>query len=240
MAHPQHPGPPADPSEDVRGRPAPPPARTTAYGPDPAQVYDLRLPEGRALTTGVVVVHGGFWRAEHDRSHAACQAQALADAGHPTAVLEYRRAGMPGGGWPGTADDVAAAVAAVRADPAMPDRLVLVGHSAGGHLVAWAAGEPWAAGLAGVVDLQAAFEKRLGDGAVEAFLGATPDTRPEAYAAADPSRHVPRVPVALVHGADDDVVPAAISQAYAEQVGEARGAAPVTLAVVEGCEHFGL
>ena len=53
--------------------------------------------------TGVVVVHGGFWRAEFDRAHAGSQAQAFADAGYPTAVLEYRRTDMPGGGWPGPA-----------------------------------------------------------------------------------------------------------------------------------------
>ena len=58
-------------------------------------------------------------------------------------VLEYRRAGMQGGGWPGTSEDVTAALAAVLADPGLPDRSVLVGHSAGGHLVVWAASQPW-------------------------------------------------------------------------------------------------
>ena len=102
---------------DVMERTAPPPTRTTAYGSDPAQVYDVRLPAGTAADVTVVVVHGGFWRERFDRSHAGCQAQAFADAGYPVAVLEYRRTGMPGGGWPGTAEDVAAGVAAVLADP---------------------------------------------------------------------------------------------------------------------------
>ena len=254
MADPQ---PPRDP-EAVLDRPAPPPTRTTAYGPDPAQVYDVRLPTGGGKDVTVVVVHGGFWRATYDRTHAACQAQAFADAGWPVAVPEYRRTGMPGGGWPGTGDDVAAAVAAVRADPELPDRLVLVGHSAGGHLVTWAASRPGGAelagvvSLAGVVDLQVAFERRLGDGAVEAFLGGTPTQRPEAYAAADPVLHAPLAPVVLVHGADDDVVPPAVSRSYRQKVAALRGtAAPaagapvmpvtsVTLHEVAHCEHYGL
>lgn len=247
MADPQPAPVPGRDPEAVLDRPAPPPARTTAYGPDPAHVYDVRLPAGAPHEVGVVVVHGGFWRERYDRSHAASQAQAFADAGYPVAVVEYRRTGMPGGGWPGTGDDVAAAVAALRADPGLPERLVLVGHSAGGHLVAWAAGQPWGAqlvgvvSLAGVVDLLAAFEQRLGDGAVEAFLGGTPEGLPETYAAADPSRHVPLVPVVLLHGGDDDVVPPTVSHSYADRVSSLAGTpAPVTLRELAGCEHYGL
>jgi acetyl esterase/lipase len=250
MADPQPTAPPARDADAVLYRPAPPPTRTTAYGPDPAQVYDVRLPTGAANDVTVVVVHGGFWRAEYDRSHAACEAQAFADAGWPVAVVEYRRTGMPGGGWPGTGDDVAAAVVAVRADADLPDRLVLVGHSAGGHLVTWAAGQPWGAdlagvvSLAGVVDLQMAFERRLGDGAVEAFLGGTPAEQPEAYAAADPALRAPLTPVVLVHGADDDVVPPEVSRSYLERMSKLSAAtspvAPVTLHEVARCEHYGL
>ena len=247
MADPQPAQAPGRDPEAVLDRAAPPPARTTAYGPDPAHLYDVRLPACSPHDVGVVVVHGGFWRERYDRAHAACQAQAFTDAGFPVAVVEYRRTGMPGGGWPGTGDDVAAAVTAVRADPDLPARLVLVGHSAGGHLVAWAAGQPWGADLAGVVslagvlDLRSAFEQRLGDGAVEAFLGGTPDELPEVYAAADPSLHAPLVPVALLHGADDDVVPPTISRSYAERVSSLAGpSVPVALRELAGCEHYGL
>jgi acetyl esterase/lipase len=240
----------ADPSPEPLGvldRRAPAPARTAAYGTDPAQVYDVRLPRGARRRVGVVVVHGGFWRAEYDRAHAGSQAQAFADAGYPTAVLEYRRTGMPGGGWPGTGEDLAAAVAAVRADPQLPDRLVLVGHSAGGHLAAWAASQPWAHGLAGavslagVVDLRLAADLGLGSGAVDAFMGATPAEAPEAYAAADPAMLRPAVPVVLVHGRDDDTVPLGVSESYLErQRDRADERAEVRLHAVEGCGHFGL
>ena len=108
----------------VLERPAPAAARTVAYGSDPAQVYDVRLSGVRPRDVTVVVVHGGFWQPEFDRAHAAAQSQAFADDGFTVAVLEYRRAGMDGGGWPGTFDDITAALAAVRADPTFPDRCV--------------------------------------------------------------------------------------------------------------------
>ena len=235
----------------VLTRTAPPPARTEAYGPDRAQVYDVRLPSGTARGATVVVVHGGFWQAEFDRAHAGSEAQAFADDGFHVAVLEYRRVGMPGGGWPGTVEDVAAAVAAVRADAGLPSPTVLVGHSAGGHLVAWAASQPWAHGIAGVVslagcvDLALTAQLHLGEDAAQSLMGGEPDAAGDAaWAAADPARLSPAVPVVLLHGADDETVPVAVSRSYEQQMGQPAGGrrehAPVRLTVIPACEHFGL
>lgn len=239
------------PPPDAPGIPSagtPPPARTTAYGTDPAQVYDVRLPTREPTGTTVVVVHGGFWRPEFDRAHAAPQAQAFAAAGHHVAVVEYRRVGMPGGGWPGTFDDVTAAVAAIRADPELPSRCVLVGHSAGGHLVTLAASRKWAHGLRGVVslagcvDLVKGVELGMGGTAVADFLGAAPAGDPsDPLAAADPAMTTPAVPVVLVHGDDDDTVPIEVSRSYLAKV-EASTAvhAAVRLHPVSGADHFAL
>jgi acetyl esterase/lipase len=197
-----------------------PPSRTTAYGIDPDQVYDVRLPEAVPTGTTVVVVHGGFWKPEWDRTHAAPQAQAFADAGHHVAVVEYRRTGMRGGGWPGTFDDVSAAVDAVLTDPALPDRCVLVGHSAGGHLVALAATRPEAAALAGVValagcvDLALTRDLGLGDGAAARFMGDADDA---AWTEADPAVHPAFTRVVLVHGDADDTVPYEVSVSYVKR-----------------------
>ncbi|MEP6796513.1 MAG: alpha/beta hydrolase [Lapillicoccus sp.] len=244
---------------------APPPARTIAYGSDPAQVYDVRLPAGTAAGTAagaspttsptstgttptgttVVIVHGGFWRQEYDRAHAAGQAQAFADAGHHVAVVEYRRVSMPGGGWPGTFDDVAAAIEAIRADPTLPDRCVLVGHSAGGHLVTLAASQPWAHGirgavsLAGCVDLVRGVELGMGGTAVPDFLGAAPATDASApLAAADPALTTPAVPVVLIHGDADDVVPLEVSRSYLAKVESSTAQhAAVRLLPLPGADH---
>lgn len=221
---------------------AAPPTRTTSYGPDAAQVYDVRLPVRASKDVTVVVVHGGFWRREYDRGHAGRQAQAFADAGFPTAVVEYRRTGMPGGGWPGTASDIAAAVAAVRRDPDLASPPVLVGHSAGGQLVAWAAAQPWAHGLrgavslAGVLDLTRGQESGVGAGAIHAFLGGSPAQLPDAYAAADPAGLPPGIPVLALHARDDAQVPLELSERYAT----AHHGPLVRLDVLPEGGHYGL
>lgn len=231
-----------DPIEVLDERAAPP-TRTTSYGDDPAQVFDVRLPERVTRGLTVVVVHGGFWRPEYDREHASRQAQAFADAGYPTAVVEYRRPGMPGGGWPGTADDVRDAIAAIRRDPDVGrSPAVLVGHSAGGQLVTWAAAQPWAHGLrgavslAGVLDLARGGATDVGGDAIPTFLGGSPTDVPDHYAAADPARLAPGIPVVLVHARDDDVVPFELSERYAA----AHRSPSVRLEAVPDGGHYGL
>jgi acetyl esterase/lipase len=217
-------------------------ASVTRYGPHPDQFLELTLPAGTGPAPVVVVLHGGFWRAAHGIELARPLAADLAAAGFAAVAVEYRRVGT-GGGWPATLEDVATAIDRL-ADLA-PGRLDLsdvavVGHSAGGHLAAWVAGRPRlpdgvpgarprvrvaAAVLqAGVLDLPRAAAQRLGDGAVQGFLGADPAESPERYAAADPARLVPAgTDLLCVHGTADDVVPTEQSARYAEaaaQVGE--------------------
>ncbi|WP_374967898.1 alpha/beta hydrolase [Terrabacter sp. BE26] len=218
---------------------------TRSYGGDPAQVYDVLPPAAGAPTAAgtVVVVHGGFWRKGYDREHALPEAGAFAAAGFPVALVEYRRAGMPGGGVPGTLDDVRDVLASISSQPDLPRPLVLVGHSAGGHLVTWAAGQPWAAergiagvvSLAGVVDLGASDRLHLGSDAAREFVGTGPGT--PSWTAADPMSSLPpRVPVRLVNGADDDTVPPEVADAYVLEAREAGG--DVTVQVVPGADHM--
>ncbi|WP_341728634.1 alpha/beta fold hydrolase [Brooklawnia sp.] len=218
------------------------------YGPDPAQVYDVRLPAaqmqsmGRRLPT-VVVIHGGFWRGIWDRSHAAGQAQRFADTGHPTAVMEYRRMGMPGGGYPGTLEDLRAGLAAIIADPRFPEPRVLVGHSAGGQLALYALetcdGVAGAVVLGGCVDLGLAVERNLGNGAALDFLGGGPVQLPERYADADPAARLPSAGrVVLIHGIEDDEVPLAISESYLAKAIAA--GSQVSLVRLPGVGHYEL
>ena len=222
-----------------------------AYGDHPAQFADLHRPRGAARGV-VVVVHGGFWRAEYDVSLGDPLARALTEEGWAALNLEYRRVGPGsggGGGVPATLDDVSAGIDLL-ADLDLPlDHVLTLGHSAGGHLAVWAAGRqrlaPWsgarvrvtgAVPQAGVLDLTAASAAGLGGGAVEAFVGATPDGDPAAYDLADPARHLPLdVPVHAVHGVDDDIVPVDQSRGY---VAAARAAgATAELTEVPG-DHF--
>ena len=241
------------------------PDRTLSYGPLPEHVVDLRLPVVEDIAGPaalVVVVHGGFWKAEWDRAHAAPQSAGLAAAGHVVATVEYRRVRMAGGGWPGTLDDLAlltdtvpALVAAAMPGQVDEARTVLVGHSAGGHLVTWAASRhrlppssPWhraeplpvgVVSLAGVLDLALAAALRLGGGATQALLGGEPDERPERYAAADPARLLPTgVPTVLVHGTRDEEVPLEVSRSYAASAGAA--GQQVVLHELAGTDHMAL
>ena len=176
------------PPVPVPERVGPVPDDTRRYAEGDTGVYETWRPRGSERGVTVALVHGGFWKAAYDRTHLRPLAAALADDGFAVASVEYPRVGMPGGGWPGTCDAVADALRAVVADPALPDRVVAVGHSAGGHLVTWCASSPdggprpRVAGLvgvvplAGVVDLRLADDLALGDHAVRGLLGLPRDT----------------------------------------------------------------
>jgi dipeptidyl aminopeptidase/acylaminoacyl peptidase len=212
-------------SREVLTRPAPPPDLTFSYGPHPDHVIDVRLPV-RLPGPLVVMIHGGFWRSAYDRTHTGPLTAALAAAGYVVAIPEFRRTGQEGGGWPGTFDDVAAALDAVPgllAPYSSEEPPLVLGHSAGGHLALWAASRtPVRAvvSLAGCVDLSLCSALGLDDGATDLLLGGTPDSVPDRYASADPMElPTPSAPVVLLHGTADDRVPLAVSRSYAARTG---------------------
>jgi acetyl esterase/lipase len=229
-------------TDDVLTRPAPPPDVVLCYGEHPDHVIDLRLPAGAAGKL-VIFLHGGFWRAAFDRSHTGPLAVDLASRGYAVACVEYRRVGQPGGGWPGTLDDVAQALAALpglarpHCDPA---GAILAGHSAGGHLALLNAGTPGLAGvvaLAPVADLGAAHQAGIGANAVADLLGGGPAEVPDRYDRADPARRGPLpVRTEIVHGDLDDRVPLGIAVRYADEVAGPR----CRLRVLQGEDHFGV
>ena len=158
----------------------------------------------------------------------------LASRGYAVWNIEYHRMGAPGGGWPGTLHDVASAIdhlAILVADGIDLDfnRVILVGHSAGGHLALWAAARrkpqelsspmrvhPSAvAGLAPISDLATACRLNVGKGAVSGFLGGFPDQHPDRYAAASPIQLLPLgVKQLIIHGIRDDALPIDLSRNY--------------------------
>jgi acetyl esterase/lipase len=215
--------------------------RTVAYGPAESQRGDLHLPM-RAQAPVVCLLHGGFWRIPYGREQWTAVIADLVARGCAVWNLGYRRLGEPGGGWPGTLEDVDGGIqhlARLVADGADLDlsRVTVVGHSAGGQLALWAAARQrqadaaaafgrvriaMAVGLAPVADLERAHVLRLGDGAVEALLGGTPARVPERLRAASPLAALPLgVPQLILHGVDDTAVPIALSRGYARAAEEA-------------------
>ncbi len=210
------------------------------YGPDPAQFGELWLPAGAAAGT-VVVLHGGFWRARYDLSLGRPLAADLAARGYAAWNLEYRRAGA-GGGWPGTFEDVAAGIDLLAELPVDTSRVVAVGHSAGGHLAAWAAGRgglpagapgarPQVAltgviSQAGVLALADCARERVGNTAALDLMGGAPDELPGRYRLGDPIAAVPVAATVLcLHSRADDEVPFSYSERYVAAAAAAGGRA---------------
>jgi acetyl esterase/lipase len=212
------------PGDDILSLAPPPADERVSYGSDAHQFGDLRLPKGNGPHPVVINIHGGFWRNEYDLAHAGHLCAALTAKGVATWNLEYRRIGNPGGGWPGTLDDVqtgAACLETIAAERSLDlKRVVATGHSAGGHLVLWLAKQNAIAlrglvALAPVADLRRAWELKLSNTVVADLLGGSPQDLPDRYRSASPIELVPLgVAQRVLHGANDDIVPLEISRRY--------------------------
>jgi len=214
------------PNDDILTLPAPPADARLPYGSDPNQFAELRVPKTGGPFPVVVNIHGGFWRAKYDLNHAGHLCAALTAKGLATWNLEYRRVGNPGGGWPGTFEDVRNGYRYVSQIAQRykldSSKLVVAGHSAGGQLALCLAAHEASVknviSLAGVVDLQQAWELHLGNNAVVDFLGGEPAQVPEHYREADPMQlKISQSTQWLIHGASDDTVPPFFSRNYTEQ-----------------------
>jgi len=253
--------------EQVNALPSVAPDHRIRYGPDTEQFGELRLPHGMSGRVPVaVVLHGGCWKATHgdlvaDVQNTAPLASALTELGMATWNLEYRRIDQPGGGWPGTFEDVAHGVdllrTLARSYPLDLTRVVIVGHSAGGHLGTWVAARKrlprqsrffsedplpirGVVNLAGPADLESLWpmeQQACGEPVVTRLLGGSPAEVPERYAEASPANLLPLdVRQVLITGAHDRVVLPVLAQRYEER---ARAAGDdVTTIVVADAAHF--
>ena len=248
-------------------RPRPTGAIRIAYGPDPLQIGDLWLPprRGPGASPVVLMIHGGCWQtAVADRTLMDWAAADLAARGIAVWNIDYRGGDRPGGGYPGTFLDVARAADRMPALGAQyrlrTDRIVAVGHSAGGHLALWLAararlpaggaltpaGRPLALhaviGLGALPDLAAARDlpgNDCGATGVPLLVGPATAARPDPMADTSIPRLLPLgVPQTLVTGARDRTAPTRLADGYAAQ---ARAAGdPVRTLVMPGAGHVEL
>ena len=209
---------------------------TIKYGPSDSQVGDLYLPNANRPPV-VCLLHGGFWRMPYGRDEFDPVARDLASRNFAVWNLEYRRLGEPEGGWPGTFQDVAAGIdhlASLVAEGIELDlgRVVVVGHSAGGHLALWSSARDHrqtplrtpvrvrpagAVGLAAVANLARTFSLGSGNSAVGALLGGSPSQYSARYAAVSPIAMLPLgVNQLIVHGGMDQALPVEISREYVQ------------------------
>jgi acetyl esterase/lipase len=240
---------------DYMAQPRVSPQARIAYGKEPSQVVELFLPDGLGPHPVVVLIHGGCYLAEYEGlAQTSGMAADLAARGLAVWNVEYRKLGEPGAGYPGTFQDVAAALDRLQAEaPARSldlDRLVAVGHSAGGHLALWAAARhrlprgsrfhterplsiPSVVSLGGIGDLRAhagVFSGACGPSITEVAPPAT-------HAETSPAELLPSgVRVTMVHGAFDHVMPFETGETYTARL---RAAGDVGRALrVEGAGHF--
>lgn len=230
-------------SDDILGLAAPKANVRVAYGNDPNQFVDLRMADGKGPHAAAVCIHGGYWRARYDLEYLGHLCAALTARGVTTANVEYRRVGNAGGGWPGTFADIRAAYQFMTQNSARygidTKRAIVVGHSAGGQLALCLAAQEVvraAVSLAGVVDLQRAYELHLSHDAVREFLGGTPQEVADHYREADPMRLGIKGRQYLLHGVEDEDVPSELSQNYAR----AKAKEGVRLLMMKGATHFDL
>jgi acetyl esterase/lipase len=226
---------------------------THSYGSHPSQLVELFLPSGAGPHPVAVVVHGGYWRAQYDRSLMEGLCLDLAAHGLAAWNLEYRRVGA-GGGWPETFHDVAAGVDALDGLDAPLDlsRVVVIGHSAGGQLALWAAGRETlpaeapgvgpririraAVSQAGVLDLTLAAGLIPSSTPTRALLG-DPAQHFERYVLASPRERLPLgIPQLVLHGEKDDTVSMRIATSYATAARNAGD--PCELRVLSHTGHF--
>ncbi len=226
---------------DLVGRPRPSADRTIAYGADPLQHVGLWRPASDATSCPtVLMIHGGCWRT--DVAQASLMSYVADDLrGRGIAVwnVEYRGVDRPGGGYPGTFRDVAAAADLLARDgPALgfdTRRVVAVGHSAGGHLALWLAARPklsrssvlWSRrplpiaavlSLGGLPDLALARSdaaEACGADTVDRLIGPVTPAHPDPYADTSPDRLLPLgVTQVLVNGAADPIAPPRFAAAW--------------------------
>jgi len=237
-------------SDDILSRRPPQAGVRLTYGADPSQFFELRLPADHHKSCPLLVnIHGGYWRAKYDLVHAGHLCAALAAKGFATANLEYRRVGNEGGGWPGTFADIRSAyrflIQSAQKNGFDMHRIIVMGHSAGGQLaLCLAAHEPSlraVISLAGVVDLQRAYQLHLSNDAVVEFLHGTPTEVPDHYQEADPATlSIVNTRQWLVHGTADDVVPPVFSRDYVDRKSKRTGKSKEDVHLLElaDADHF--
>ncbi|MCO7126916.1 alpha/beta hydrolase [Sporolactobacillus shoreicorticis] len=210
-----------------------------AYGDAQSQFGVLRVPKLTGRCPVVVTIHGGFWKSKYGLEEVDPLDEDLVQRGYATWNIEYRRVGEDGGGWTGTFHDVVDAVnhlnKLVERYPLDIFRVIILGHSAGGHLALWLASRlgkteademgnvlqipiKGVLSLAGVSDLQKMWESDIKKGIsspVASFMGGTPHEVPERYCFASPYELLPmHIKQVLVHGELDCDVPVELSVNY--------------------------
>ena len=239
----------------------PQPSEHIAYGTAPSQYVELFKPQGSGPFPVVFLVHGGCWSKEYGGIvQVRNVAGALAAEGIAVWNVEYRRVDESGGGYPGTFQDLIAAVDSLTANAAQhhldTNRVVAMGHSAGGHLVQWLAGrarlpassplyrpDPYplrkVIALGSIGDLRNRVDKRGQVCGIDVtqLTGKPSAARPDIYSDTSPAELMPNGShTVLINGALDTVSPPDTAFAYAARAQGAKDR--VETLILPNASHF--
>ncbi len=182
---------------------------------------DIYRPANTGKNPTLVVLYGGSWQNGNPSNNQEFS-HYMAAQGYTVFAIAYRHA--PRDRFPAQLDDVRSALSFIKEHSAEydadPERIALLGRSAGGHLAMLAAYQPDALPIRAVVNYYGPFNLTKGyreppnpdplnvRAVLEAFLGGTPDQLPQQYAKASPISYVtrPLPPTLLVHGSRDHIV----------------------------------
>jgi acetyl esterase/lipase len=232
-----------------------------SYGTDASQFGELRVPSGAGPHPVAILIHGGCWADFSTVADLSPMADALKAKGIASWNVEYRRLPQPGSGWPGTYLDVGKGVDYLRSIAGQNHldltRVVVVGHSGGGHLAMWVAArsrlpkssllsvaDPLAVrgaiDLAGIIDMETFLpaEQRICRGpVVEKMLGGSPAEVPEHYAQTSANKMLPLgIPQVLIWGRRDPFNPISVFETYTQAAKEAGD--PARLVSIPEAGHF--
>jgi acetyl esterase/lipase len=229
-------------------------------------VGDFYMPKGLTKAPVVVAMHGGGWRGG-GRGFYKYWGPFLARHGYALFTIDYRVGKL--GAYPAAIYDVKAALQFVRATAAEfdidPDRIALMGDSAGGYLAAMLAlagdrftdryrddpnaGSPVkvkaVVGIYGIYDMAAQWTQDMrvspGDSITQDFLGGSPTQNPQIYRQSSPVNYVKpdrqEVRFLLIHGERDNLVdPLVQSGAFNTALVQAGFAS--RLIIIPGAAHF--
>ena len=229
------------------------------YGDEELQFGELRTPLTQDTFPLVIFLHGGCWLSDYNLEYLSAAAGDLVKDGYAVWTPEYRRVGDEGGGYPNTFKDIQASVDFVRtlADiyPLDIDNVVIMGHSAGGHLALWLATQgnlsaksslynpnplplKGVISLAGITDL-VAYDKTGNDcsTAVAKLMGGQANEMKSRYFESGPINLVPsNIPTRLIQGEVDNIVPMSQGDTYAIKA-KAAGE-DVKVVTIKGGGHF--
>ncbi|WP_434928426.1 alpha/beta hydrolase [Shewanella sp. HL-SH2] len=211
------------------------------YGNNSQQFAHLYLPKGTTNIAVVIVIHGGYWKDNHSLETYATSAivEYLQDFDVAILNLEYRRMNAIGANinapWPATFKDVADGLDHLKVIGAQHsldlERVLLIGHSAGGHLATWAASrgniardsELYCASplaikrviaISAILNLFAANEVDQPE-QINRLMGGEASTMHQRYLSCDPlSLNSKSINLTLVHGAQDTCVSINQTQQY--------------------------